>query len=108
MRLPRVRVTVRGMMVAVAVVGAALGGLAGLDRRRARLERLGSDHRARVVCVLAGSPGPDGVYAYEPRGFDQRGRPTSRRQRAADRWHEAMAQKYRRAARYPWLPVAPD
>jgi hypothetical protein len=23
-------------------------------------------------------------------------------------WHEEMARKYRFAARYPWLPVAPD
>jgi hypothetical protein len=29
----------------------------------------------------------------------------SRERRA---WHRAMAAKYRRAPRYPWLPVAPD
>jgi hypothetical protein len=28
--------------------------------------------------------------------------------RAKLRWHEAMAEKYGWAARYPWLPVGPD
>jgi hypothetical protein len=27
---------------------------------------------------------------------------------ALNRWHLLMAKKYQRAARYPWLPVAPD
>jgi hypothetical protein len=37
--------------------------------------------------------------------MDFTGHPVSRE---ANRWHALLAEKYIRAARYPWLPVAPD
>lgn len=93
MRMPRVRFTVRRMMVPVAVVALALGMCIW-------------DHRMRRVSV-----------AYELRGLSYRKRSGPRPRfpalippplSARERWDAEMAEKYRRAARYPWLPVAPD
>lgn len=92
MRFPDFRFTVRRLMVAVAIVGVVLAIWVGLERRRARFERLFSYHN--------GLTGP----AYR-RSFDPF-RPGFRT--AKGRWHHELSQKYGLAARNPWLPVAPD
>ncbi|MBV9510926.1 MAG: hypothetical protein JO303_11665 [Caulobacteraceae bacterium] len=106
MRLPRYRV--RTLMIAVAIAGAVGGAWTALGRRRERFERLGWYHRGQVVSILFGAPGADGRYVYEPTDHGQSGELITARQKRLDRWHEAMAQKYWQAARYPWLPVARD
>jgi hypothetical protein len=108
MNLPRARFTMRRMMVAIALLGSSFGVLATIERRRASFERLGWYHRDQVISVLAGFPGADGNYLYEPTDVDQQGNTVSDHQREIDRWHESLAQKYWTAARYPWLPVSPD
>src|SRR4051794_8772311 len=108
MRLPRVRFTVRRLVVAIALVAGGFDASSWIGRRRDRFQRLGSYHRHQIVCVLWGHPGPDGEYVYEPTSHDQQGKPVSARQQRIDRWHESLAQRYWNAARSPWLPVPPD
>lgn len=99
MKLPRVRFTVRRMMVAVAVC-AAMGGAEATRRRWVRLARE-YEFRAKVnkrlapsYYRLASTPGADTDAAEGWR-------------RAGDHYR-ALQEKYERAARYPFLPVAPD
>jgi len=93
MRLPRFRH--RTLMVAMAVVGLALG----MSARRARFQAIAADHKSRTAMIGAGD-----LLVME--WFDARGRRVKSRQ--LSQWHAALARKYERAAHYPWLPVAPD
>ena len=79
-------------MVAVATVAVLLAVGVGLQRRRARFERLFSVHN--------GMAGPTRIRSFDPgtRIFVT----------AKGRWHHDLAMKYARAAGHPWLPVAPD
>jgi hypothetical protein len=81
MRVPRVRFTVRRMMVAVAVVGLLLGGAAWMRRRSLWHLGLAISHTEESVAWQIDPP------------------------RAI---HLArLAERHARAARYPWLPLAP-
>jgi len=148
MRLPRVRFTVRRMMVAVAMVGMVLGIVQFVQRRDAFREKAAEHARllqksdpfgevpeaevyfssigtgkwfqidrdgvVRSWChgVAWATPseeeawvkGTAGLSDYELKGLDYQRRST----RAAMSYHEALKAKYERAARYPWLSVAPD
>ena len=95
MRLPRVRFTVRGLMVAVAAVGLVLGVYATCRSRSARFHALMISHESRAMELL--DEAPPGADAAVRRRFHTR----------LD-WHETMYAKYERAARHPWLTVAPD
>ena len=99
MRIPRVRFTVRGMMVAVAVF-ALLSASGQLRERyeglRDRYELMGVMHAAHEILERDG-----GVDVFS--GF---GLVKPNAQRAA--YHAEMRRKYERAARSPWLPVEPD
>jgi hypothetical protein len=90
MRLPRLRFTVRRMMVAVAVVGILLGTM---TVRRGHSLRLATYHQGQVK-----------------RLYDQYGEAENFFGRASGGilWHSELQWKYERAARYPWLPVEPD
>ncbi len=97
MAFPRVRFTVRRMMVAVAVVGVVLCLHLYLREKADPLSRgyreIADRHEMRLHQISM-----DIVY-----------RPAEKA-----RWmlhaahHAAMVEKYSRAARYPFLPVAPD
>jgi hypothetical protein len=87
MRSPHVRITVRRMMVAVAITGVGLGWQ--LDRRSASLRREAARHAGDSSLV----------------SLEEICNPATE---AGKVYHRAMAEKYRHAARYPWLPVAPD
>jgi hypothetical protein len=87
MRLPRFRL--RTLMVAVAVVALVSGGWS-MWSRSDRFTRIGWSHQARKNSLAANPPRV---------GDADRGR---------EGWHAAMAAKYFRAARSPWLPVEPD
>jgi hypothetical protein len=110
MRLPRPRFTVRRLMIAVAIVAIFLGVWLWAERRRARLDALASWHDRQVVCVFKGYIGPDDEIIWEPtsRPLKMGDPPVSLRQQRISTWHRQFAQKYWRAARYPWLPVEPD
>jgi hypothetical protein len=82
MKLPRI--TVRRLMVAVAIFGIMAGGGVEARRRHDRFLAVAERHWwATLTWPLR----------LDPREFE---------------WHRAMQAKYERAARYPWLPVAPD
>lgn len=90
MRLPRVQFTLRRLIVAVALVGTILGVLAG---RRSQFRGLAAYHSAKGRAMINGGLPRDDSAAWKLE---------------RDLWHGVLAEKYKRAARYPWLPVAPD
>jgi hypothetical protein len=83
------RFTVRRLMVAVAIIGSALGITI---ERRERFRWIAVHHRAAV---------PQHIPGIMPLGMEDK-------DWRLIEWHESMARKYEHAARYPWLPVAPD
>ncbi len=93
--LPRVRFTVRRMMIAVAAVGLMLGAymacLARAERFKGRQE-WHFDHASKILQDT-------------PREMDET---AWRRLKVRFGWNADMYHKYERAARYPFLPVAPD
>jgi hypothetical protein len=108
--MPRARFTVRGLMIAVAVAGALLGAAVEalrLRRRSAEYAALAGRHAAneRTFRAIAAA-GPGGALLLIAHGPGTRSRRTTP---GAEADHEAALRlKYERAARYPWLPVAPD
>ena len=50
----------------------------------------------------------DDEYLLDMTGSGPDGRSLSNQQILEDEWHAEMVNKYRRAARYPWLPMVPD
>jgi hypothetical protein len=114
MRLPRVRFTVRRLMIVVAVVAIAVW-LPIVLTRRAKYHRLAREFDARAT--VARSLGPygrlhagsvairdDTVYVFQQ---EAGGAPFVCVGAHSD-YYDAMKTKYERAARYPFLPVAPD
>jgi hypothetical protein len=87
MGMPRVRFTVRSMMVAVAVVAIWFGLNSWMGRRAARFRALWRDHILKVGEISSPKPWPHEVQGY---------------------YHLKMAEKYRVAALRPWLLVEPD
>jgi hypothetical protein len=75
-------------MIALAVVSLLSAGVAEMRRRRTRFLRVAEYHERK---------NPDRWGGFVPPALT-----------AHDRWHIELAKKYRRAARYPWLPVASD
>ena len=98
MEVPRVRFTVRRLMVAVAVVGSMI---AFIELRKREFTALADDHYAKQVVEVACSKGGS---IYEKRS----GGMATEIERNADVWHRLLESKYRYAAAHPWLPVAPD
>jgi hypothetical protein len=96
MPLPRVRFTVRRMMVAVAVVALALSG----GVWAARMMALSKAYEARCyeLAVMRRKEGGPSV------NWGHGHRPLSARQE----WLRQMSIKYRYASCFPWLPVEPD
>ena len=93
MRMPRVRFTVRQLMITAAMVAVLMAAGVWLQRRTAHLKRLsrlqsGEANRWELLLTESSVNGPlasailDKVH-----------------------WHDAMAARYERAARSPWLPV---
>jgi hypothetical protein len=89
MRLPRM--TTRWWMIVVAVVAVVCAAAAALlERRRERLARIAERHISVFLTPTTDFPDPE---TWSGIRLD---------------WHGEMADKYLRATRYPWLPVAPD
>jgi hypothetical protein len=96
MRMPRVRFTVRRMMVVIAIAGVALiqapGFQARLQRRQLGLEVQAFAHGETI--------------AWNAASVARGGGPGLSSERLV--FHKRMVGKYQWAARYPWLPVLPD
>jgi hypothetical protein len=99
MRMPRFLFTLKRMMVAVAVVALAIAAV----RWERSMEALSADysqhalaHRAKVA---------DDHFAMLRTSSDPRAAELFERRKA---YRRAMAEKWNRAALYPWVPVAPD
>jgi hypothetical protein len=98
------RISMRKLMLLVAVLGILLGGLAQLDRRRRHFRNLAAFHGSQYLMSYAEGGGPNGKMVY----WDCAGNRLTDRQVREDAWHVEMLLKYRRAAEWPWLRVAPD
>ncbi len=101
MRIPRVRFTIRWLMIGIAIAGSVLGAAVECRRRHDRFLRLAAHHLASVhivntACNLSRTQ------------INEYGEDVRQRSNAWIRWHREMAVKYRRAATRPWLPVEPD
>jgi hypothetical protein len=121
MRIPRVRFTVRRLMVAVVIAGIVLG-IERLWHRSAEYAGIAGQHARKAIGWDEHVSWLDGVAAKHARkAATGTGDSRSRDRENADKWaavangyrgmkgyHEAMRDKYAHAARYPWLPVAPD
>ncbi len=102
MRIPRVRFTVRGLMALVALVCLALGFALYLREKSATLSvgyAVRADRHWHRMYDLR-------MYDLSMALYPGAGSGTASAARIAH--HKAMEAKYRRAARYPWLPVVPD
>jgi hypothetical protein len=102
MRLHRAKLTLRSMMVVVAVLAAGCW----VAERRLRFQRLSEYHFLRssadvVCCVVLMSD--DGKETALVEGGT--GTPTTL---ARADWHKMLHEKYEKAARSPWLAVAAD
>jgi hypothetical protein len=112
MKLPRIRFTVRRLMVVVALAALAFGIYRYWAARQRYLEKAAM-HASFRAYVLNSS---DSIRYWEYRWRDQRlGKPASYPWPAGPpfvpamvEYHDEMRLKYEKAARYPWLPVAPD
>jgi hypothetical protein len=89
MRLPRVRFTVRRLMIAVAIVGLMLGLTLWMKRRSAEFQKKARFYDGMFITMFWQDHSP-------PPGL------------AHNLWVGEMATKYRYAASYPWWPVEPD
>jgi hypothetical protein len=88
--MPRVRFTIRRMLVAIAVVAVYLGWSRWMERRSERFRALWIDHIDKVGTIS--SPKPALLSPHEVQGY----------------YHLKMGEKYRAAMNRPWLPVEPD
>jgi hypothetical protein len=95
MRLPRL--TVRRLMIAVAIVGMTLGVVVWCKRRHDRFV-------GHVSLYERERENTAGIWSGPSKVIEAR-RELARRR---GRYFYAMAAKYRFAARYSWLPVEPD
>jgi hypothetical protein len=108
MRQHRMQATILGMMIFVAIVGSAIGVLA----RRRRFESLAAYHRSKVIHVDIHyeSTVIDGNgHSHTTRFWKGvHGKNLTRAEVEESDWHAALAEKCRKAADRPWLPVEPD
>ncbi|MGO9467679.1 MAG: hypothetical protein ACLQIB_24625 [Isosphaeraceae bacterium] len=86
MRLPRMQLTIRRMMIAVAVVGVAFSIPVALRRRSEAFTRISQSHFRAANALIFAACRPGTVIF----------------------WHIQLGQKYQAAASRPWLPVESD
>jgi hypothetical protein len=125
MRMPRPRFSVRGLMAAVAIAGVVFGAWTLRDsaRRRMKIARdyassERSNRRAIPLYAACADEFEAAAVQLEEAGAHDQARLKRLAARGmrnvaegtADqaRYYSAMRVHYERAARYPWLPLAPD
>jgi hypothetical protein len=113
MSLPRVRFTVRRLMVAVAIVGGLIGGSVECRRRLESERRIGeyqrlAKHHHRAAARLRDryreSPQESVVLFIHSSEFAQ----TPALKLKWAEYHESLSRKYEQAASNPWAPLPPD
>lgn len=105
MRLPRMRFTVRAMMVAVAVVASLAAAAITVERRATRFRDLAARHVRWVEGIGGYHSGHEGDRVHY---HDWNGKELTDREAAKYLWHAKLRKKYLDASIRPWLPVAPD
>jgi hypothetical protein len=100
MRVPKFRI--RTLMIAVAVLGIASGGLAGLQRMGQRMQRLRAVARNHLQRGMVNRLTLEGSLAHRHAQAD------IERYRMRAEYHHELNLKYDYAARHPWLPVSSD
>jgi hypothetical protein len=90
----RPRLTIRRLMVLVALAAIALGIVGRFQRLSVTFQQKAEAYQKRVV------------FTYRMTGIGDSQIPSPNLERNS--WTMAMMAKYRWAARYPWFPVAPD
>jgi hypothetical protein len=112
MRLPRVRFTVRRMMLAVAIVAVVLEGLIVLGRYRYHRDRAARVARTAVALRRMIAKLPPGQKALRTDLDDEDGSPAVlATPEACEKFlaHlDRVVRKHEYAARHPWLPIEPD
>lgn len=101
MRFPRM--TTRRCMVLVAIVA----GIIGLAARGVRFDALAEHHSLNAGFEY--EEPTNGLKKWK--AFDRISEHYWKYRIVSDakhKWHSMLAKKYEHAARYPWLPVAPD
>jgi hypothetical protein len=121
MRLPRVRFTMRVMLIAVAGVALLMGGLRLLWLRnayqKAAMAHAAYENLARTLQRMVENEGKDERELLTAFGMEvepeskaikeQRAADARTNQRTAE-YHAALKHKYERAASRPWLSLPPD
>ncbi len=103
MRWPRVRFRVRSMMVVVAIVALSMWARFQVEARRNHFSQLvRSFFEKRVAASAFAYSGPGGAV------MERLAKADGERRAEASAYYTGLIQKYERATRYPWLPVAPD
>ena len=93
----RPRLTIRRLMVLVALAAVALGIVGWLQRLSVAYQQKAEAYERRIVFIFYMASGPfEHPQPPPPPGSER------------NFWTMSMAAKYRWAARHPWLPVAPD
>ena len=99
MRLPRVRITVRRMMVAVAIVALGLA----VVRWMRSMDALSANYHHRALSHYVKLSNDHFLMLQLP--DDPRDDKWLDRRKT---YRRAMAEKWNRAALFPWLPIEPD
>ncbi len=95
MRAPRIRVSLRQMMIAAAAVAVSMAAVVGLQ------------HRAAHLRALSFSQSREASRWERPLTESSVNRPLASASLERVHWHDAMAARYDRAARAPWGPIEP-
>jgi len=109
--MPRPRITLRWLMVAVALAAIALEGWIVWRRYVYYRERAATISRAAATLRTKLATDPVRLARGTHLDFEDGTPPVPATSEPALRMiarMEQLAKRYRRAARYPWLPVAPD
>jgi hypothetical protein len=102
MRLPRLRFTVRRLMIAVAIVALLMGGSLWIVQMRTRSASY--RQRAFEFAVMTARSG-SGILTKDGRWVS---RYDNENDWLRDAWACKLAEKYWGLSHYPWLPVEPD
>ncbi len=112
MRLPRVRFTVRWLMIATAIVGLLLaGGRWSVEmwmERQRRLEQVAEQTRRMIGIRSEISRGRKLLATRSEPERTRAAKAIDAYERRKIEYHGRLRTKYERAALLPWLPVPPD